>query len=112
MFSAGARIKVETVALPTVQKVDLFSNKWDFYDLFHKTDFSNVKYKLINNANSTTGTLDQHGRTERVDMQSNEKYDILIGTDDAWTVSIDDESDNVEVEYNCSSCHQNNEEEH
>jgi hypothetical protein len=33
---------------------------------------------------------------------NNENHDILIGTDDEWTVSIDDESDDDDFQYDCS----------
>ena len=102
-FEGGQRIKAEIPSLPIVNEIKTFTNKWDFYDLFYETDFSNVKYKLINNKKNTyvSGGLDEHGRTQRINTSNNEDYDILIGTDDGWTVSLDDGSEDVDVEYNC-----------
>lgn len=112
-FVGGARVKAEIPTLPRVQDIKTFTNKWDFYDLFYEANFSEVKYKLINNKNNTyvSGILDQHGRTQRMNTYNNENYDILIGTDDEWTVSMDDESEDQGVEHTCNSYHHNDEEE-
>ncbi len=107
-FEGGQRVKAEIPLLPIVNEVKTFTNKWDFYDLFYEADFSNVKYKLINNKNNTyiSGILDEHGRTQRMNTPSNEDLDILIGTDDEWTVFMDDE-DLEDVEHICNSCGEN-----
>ncbi|MBQ0138525.1 MAG: DUF2345 domain-containing protein, partial [Kurthia sp.] len=112
-FVGGARVKTETPTLPIVQDIKIFTNKWDFYDLFYEANFSDVKYKLINNQNNNyiSGALDEHGRTQRMNAYNNEDYDILIGTDDEWTVSMDDESEDQEIEHICNSYHNNEEEE-
>lgn len=104
IFEGGQRVKAEIPSLPIVSEINSFTNKWDFYDLFYEADFSNVKYKLINNKNNTyvSGTLDEHGRTQRMNTYNNEDYDILIGTDEDWTVSMDDDSEDDDFEYNCS----------
>lgn len=63
-----------------------------------------MKYKLINNKNNTyvSGTLDQHGRTRRLSSDHNDDYDILIGTEEDWTVSVDDGLDDEDAfEYLC-----------
>lgn len=106
-FEGGQSIKAEIPPLPIVNEIKTFTNKWDFYDLFYEADFSDVKYKLINNKNHTyvSGELDEHGRTQRVTTSHNEDYDILIGTDEEWTVFIDDE-DLEEIEHVCNSCGQ------
>lgn len=103
-FVGGAKVKTEIPTLPVIQDVKTFTNKWDFYDLFYEANFSEVKYKLINNKNNTyvSGTLDQHGRTQRMNTSINEDYDILIGTADDWSVSLDDGSEDENFEYNCS----------
>ena len=87
-----------------MNEIKTFTNKWDFYDLFYEADFSNVQYKLINNKNHTyvSGELDEHGRTQRMSTSNNENHDILIGTNDEWTVSMDDDSADDDFEYNCS----------
>lgn len=112
-FEGGQRVKAEISPLPIVNDIKTFTNKWDFYDLFYQTDFANVKYKLINNKNHTyvSGGLDEHGRTQRMTTSNNESHDLLIGTDEAWTVSIDDESNNDDFQYNCS-CGSQEEHEH
>ncbi|UUM26925.1 DUF2345 domain-containing protein [Acinetobacter colistiniresistens] len=103
-FDGGKKVKAEIPSLPLINPTNVFTNKWDFYDLFYEIDFSNVKYKLINNKNHTyvSGGLDEHGRTQRITTSKNEHYDLLIGTDDEWTVSIDDESDDIDFQYDCS----------
>jgi type VI secretion system secreted protein VgrG len=112
-FKTGSRVKAEIPTLPILKEETLFSNKWDFYDLFYQTDFSNVKYKLINNKNNTyvSGTLDQHGRTQRLSSDHNDDYDILIGTEEDWTVSVDDGLDDEDAfEYLCRSHDQHDQE--
>ena len=103
-FEGGTRVKSKIPSLPIINEIKTFTNKWDFYDLFYETDFSKVKYKLINNKNHTyiSGGLDEHGRTQRINTSNNEDHDILAGTDDEWTVSIDDGSEDDYFEYNCS----------
>jgi len=108
VFQGGQRVKAEIPPLPIVNEIKTFTNKWDFYDLFYESDFSNVQYKLINNKNNTfvSGALDEHGRTERINTANNEDYDILIGTDEEWTVFIDDD-DLEEGEHICNACGEN-----
>ena len=105
-FEGGRRVKAEIPPLPIVNEIKTFTNKWDFYDLFYEADFSNVQYKLINNKNNTfvSGGLDQHGRTQRMNTSNNEDHDILIGTDEEWTVSMDDgnDDDDDDFQYDCS----------
>lgn len=103
-FESGQQVKVEAPALPFLDGIKTFTNKWDFYDLFYECDFSEVKYKLINNKNNSyiSGTLDFHGRTQRINSSNNEDYDILIGTEGDWTVSLDDGVEFENFEYNCS----------
>lgn len=103
-FEGGQQVKAEIPPLPIVNDIKTFTNKWDFYDLFYEADFSDVKYKLINNKNHTyvSGGLDEHGRTQRMTTYNNENHDLLIGTDDDWTVSMDDESDDDDFQYDCS----------
>lgn len=112
-FESGQRVKAEIPQLPVASEIKTFTNKWDFYDLFYEANFSDVKYKLINNKNNTfiSGTLDEHGRTQRMDTFNNEDHDILIGTDEEWTVSMDDENEDESFEYNCS-CDSQDEHEH
>lgn len=104
VFKEGAKVRSEIPTLPLVNPINPFTNKWDFYDLFYETDFSNVKYKLLNNKNNTyiLGTLDEHGRTQRINTYNNQDYDILIGMDEDWTVSIDDAGEVDDLEYHCS----------
>ena len=112
-FEGGQQVKAEIPPLPIVNDIKTFTNKWDFYDLFYSADFSDVKYKLINNKNHTyvSGGLDEHGRTQRMTTYNNENHDLLIGTDDEWTVSIDDESDDDDFQYDCS-CDSQDDHEH
>lgn len=104
-FEGRQQVKAEIPPLPIVNEIKTFTNKWDFYDLFYEADFSNVQYKLINNKNHTfvSGTLDEHGRTQRMTAPNNEDHDILIGTDEEWTVFMDDE-DLEEIEHVCNAC--------
>ncbi|MBJ9954944.1 MULTISPECIES: type VI secretion system Vgr family protein [unclassified Acinetobacter] len=103
-FQGGVKVKTEIPLLPIMNNIRSFTNKWDFYNLFYENKFSEVKYKLINTKNSTyiSGTLDAHGRTQRVNTDENQDYEILIGTDQAWTVSIDDGNENDDFEYHCN----------
>ena len=112
-FEGGQQVKAEIPPLPIVNDIKTFTNKWDFYDLFYSADFSDVKYKLINNKNHTyvSGGLDERGRTQRMTSYNNENHDLLIGTDDEWTVSIDDESDDDDFQYDCS-CDSQDDHEH
>jgi len=102
-FEDGQQVKAEIPPLPIVNDIKTFTNKWDFYDLFYETNFSDVTYKLINNKNHTyiSGGLDEHGRTQRITTLNNQNHDLLIGTNDEWTVSIDDESDDDDFQYHC-----------
>ncbi len=112
-FEGGQQVKAEIPPLPIVNEIKTFTNKWDFYDLFYEADFSSVKYKLINNKSNTfvSGTLDEHGRTQRMTTSNNENHDLLIGTDDDWTVSMDDESNDDDFQYDCG-CGSQEEHEH
>ncbi|MDN5491088.1 MAG: DUF2345 domain-containing protein, partial [Acinetobacter sp.] len=103
-FGGGQRIKAEIPLLPIMNEMKSFTNKWDFYNLFYENNFSEVKYKLINTKNSTyiSGNLDEHGRTQRINTTENENYDILIGANEEWTISIDDGSEDDDFEYDCS----------
>ncbi|CAG2157385.1 unnamed protein product [Oppiella nova] len=56
-------------------------------------------------------TLDQHGRTQRLSSDHNDDYDILIGTEEDWTVSVDDGLDDEDAfEYLCRSHDQHDQE--
>lgn len=113
-FEGGRRVKAETPTLPLTNPMNSLTNKWDFYDLFYEIDFSNVKYKLISNKNNTftSGTLDAHGRTQRINTYNHEDYDILIGADEDWTVSIEDERDDNDFQYLCGcGSHEDHEDE-
>ena len=112
-FEGGQQVKAEIPPLPIVNDIKTFTNKWDFYDLFYSADFSDVKYKLINNKNHTyvSGGLDEHGRTQRMTTYNNENHALVIGTDDERTVSIDDESDDDDFQYDCS-CDSQDDHEH
>ncbi|MCH2001872.1 DUF2345 domain-containing protein [Acinetobacter seifertii] len=112
IFNNGQRVKAELPNLPVVNQVDNYTNKWDFYDLFYESNFSNVKYKLINNKSNTyiSGTLDEHGRTQRINTSTNEACDILIGIDESWTVSVETGNEDDEHDYECKcGSHENHE---
>lgn len=108
-FEGGQRVKAEIPPLPLVNEIKAFTNKWDFYNLFYELNFSDVKYKLINSKNHTfiSGTLDEHGRTQRITTNENETYDILIGEDEEWNVFLDDEYFE-EIEHYCNACSHEN----
>lgn len=111
-FVAGEKVAYEVPSLPLSQAGKVFSNKWDFYDLFYEANFSEVKYTVINTKNNSliAGTLDRHGRTKRMNNYNNEDYNILIGTDEEWTVSVDNEN-LEEIEHFCSACGQDHDDE-
>lgn len=108
-FEGGQRVKAEIPPLPLGNEIKAFTNKWDFYSLFYEANFSDVKYQLINTKKNTfiSGTLDEHGRTQRITTSENENYDILIGEDEEWTVFLDDE-DLEEIEHFCDACSEDN----
>ncbi|MDC4755991.1 DUF2345 domain-containing protein [Acinetobacter baumannii] len=43
IFNDGQRVKAELPNLPIVNETNNYTNKWDFYDLFYESNFSNVK---------------------------------------------------------------------
>lgn len=104
IFQQGENVKAEVPLLPIALDRALWSNKWDLYDLFYPADFSKIKYKLINKNNNTyiTGTLDQHGRTARINHDQSQEYALLIGPDLDWSVSIDDGQTAQIFEHSCS----------
>ncbi|WP_338325140.1 hypothetical protein [Acinetobacter guerrae] len=104
VFMSGAQVKAEIPLFPTSCAVNTFTNKWDMYELFYEHDLSKVEYKIISKKNNTyiSASLDENGRTQRVSKNDNEDYDILIGIDDDWTVSLDNETENEDFQYICN----------
>lgn len=105
IFQQGENIKAKVPILPIASDIALWSNKWDVYELFYPADFSTIKYKLINKNNNTysTGTLDQHGRTARINHDQSQEYALLIGPDRDWSVSIDDGQTAQIFEHQCTA---------
>lgn len=105
IFQEGEQVKAKIPILPPYTDRQLLSNKWDVYDLFYPADFSKIKYKLINNNNFTymTGTLDAHGRTNRITRDQAEDYDLLIGPDLDWSVCIEDDRQYQAIEHQCKT---------
>ena len=82
----------ENAEIPNLPKIGQFSNRWDFYELFYTHNFANVKYKIINKQENSyiQGYLDEYGRTERIDKEENQEYDILIGASEYWSIENDE----------------------
>ncbi|SPL72478.1 hypothetical protein KPC_3656 [Acinetobacter stercoris] len=93
VFMSGMKVNFEVPNLPS-NKGGNFSNRWDFYELFYEHNFSNVKYKIINKQNSSfiEGCLDEQGRTERINKEENQEYDILIGASEHWSVEVEEDT--------------------
>ena len=89
LFSGPQSVNAE---LPNLPKIGQFSNRWDFYELFYTHNFANVKYKIINKQENSyiQGYLDEYGRTERIDKEENQEYDILIGASEYWSIENDE----------------------
>lgn len=93
-FVGGAKVSYEVPELPNTPT---FSNRLDVYDLFWASDFSQLSYKaFIPDTNSfTSGTVDEHGRTGKINTADPAKVQVLVGSDDEWGLQIEsfDEDD-------------------
>ena len=93
-FVGGAKVSYEVPQLPNTPT---FSNRLDVYDLFWASDFSQLSYKaFIPDTNSfTSGTVDEHGRTGKINTADPAKVQVLVGSDDEWGLQIEsfDEDD-------------------
>ena len=94
MFTGGAKTPYE---IPQLPNTPLFSNKLDIYDLFWESDFSQLTYKaFLPDSNSfVAGSIDEHGRTGKINTSDPSKVQILVGSEDDWGISIEgfDEED-------------------
>ena len=94
LFTSGAKVSYEVPQLPNTPT---FSNRLDVYDLFWASDFSQLSYKaFIPDTNSfTSGTIDEHGRTGKINTADPAKVQVLVGSDDEWGLQIEsfDEDD-------------------
>jgi uncharacterized protein (DUF2345 family) len=94
VFMSGAKVSYEVPQLPNTPT---FSNRLDVYDLFWASDFSQLSYKaFIPDTNSfTSGTIDEHGRTGKINTADPAKVQVLVGSDDEWGLQIEsfDEDD-------------------
>ena len=83
--------------MPQLPNTPTFSNRLDVYDLFWASDFSQLSYKaFIPDTNSfTSGTVDEHGRTGKINTADPAKVQVLVGSDDEWGLQIEsfDEDD-------------------
>jgi uncharacterized protein (DUF2345 family) len=70
VFTGGAKVSYE---VPTLPNTPLFSNRLDVYDLFWESDFSQLSYKAyLPESNAfTSGQIDEHGRTGKVEVVLN-----------------------------------------
>ena len=94
LFTGGAKTPYE---IPQLPNTPLFSNKLDIYDLFWESDFSQLTYKaFLPDSNSfVAGSIDEHGRTGKINTSDPSKVQILVGSEDDWGISIEgfDEED-------------------
>ncbi|MFT5120384.1 MAG: type VI secretion system secreted protein VgrG [Psychrobacter glaciei] len=99
-------------ALPMMPKtIPLFSNKLDVYDLFYHADFNEVEYvATLDDGQIVEGTLDEHGRTDRLISMKSKEAEVLVGYLDNWSIEIDVEDEkheiieNIEFEYSDEEC--------
>lgn len=67
-----------------------FSNRLDAYDLFLNHDFSQISYKSMINHVVTSGSLDEHGRTNQIYADDAHKAKVLVGSDpDEWDTDVE-----------------------
>ncbi|WP_299185087.1 contractile injection system protein, VgrG/Pvc8 family [uncultured Psychrobacter sp.] len=106
---SGARANYSVPMMP--ETVPLFSNKLDVYDLFYHRDFSEVDYvAMMDDGQIVEGTLDAHGRTDRLMSMESKGAEVLVGYLDNWSIEIDTEEEeseaveNVEFEYSDEEC--------
>ncbi|WP_367111619.1 contractile injection system protein, VgrG/Pvc8 family [uncultured Psychrobacter sp.] len=107
---SGARANYSVPMMP--ETIPLFSNKLDVYDLFYHSDFSEVDYvAMMDDGQIVEGTLDEHGRTDRLMSMESKGAEVLVGYLDNWSIEIDTEEEeseaieNVEFEYSDEECH-------
>ncbi|MGP9830561.1 DUF2345 domain-containing protein, partial [Psychrobacter sp. AOP1-A1-60] len=105
----GARANYSLPMMP--ETIPLFSNKLDVYDLFYHSDFSEVDYvAMMDDGQIVEGTLDEHGRTDRLMSMESKGAEVLVGYLDNWSIEIDTEdeecevTENVEFEYSDDEC--------
>ena len=107
---SGARANYTLPMMP--ETIPLFSNRLDVYDLFYHSDFSEVGYvAMMDDGQIVEGTLDEHGRTDRLMSMESKGAEVLVGYLDNWSIEIDIEEqeyeaiENVEFEYSDEECH-------
>jgi len=99
----GAKANYSLPMMP--ETIPLFSNKLDVYDLFYHADFNEVDYvAMLDDGQIVEGTLDEHGRTNRLISMKSEEAEVLVGYLNNWSIEIeddddDDENEEVEFEY-------------
>lgn len=105
----GARANYSLPMMP--ETIPLFSNKLDVYDLFYHSNFSEVNYVAkMDDGQIVEGTLDEHGRTDRLMSMESKGVEVLVGYLDNWSIEIDTEDEecevieNVEFEYSDDEC--------
>ncbi len=105
----GARANYSVPMMP--ETIPLFSNKLDVYDLFYHSNFSEVNYVAkMDDGQIVEGTLDEHGRTDRLMSMESKGAEVLVGYLDNWSIEIDTEEEecedieNVEFEYSDDEC--------
>ncbi len=106
---AGAKANYSLPMMP--ETIPLFSNKLDVYDLFYHADFSEVSYVAkMDDGQIVEGSLDKHGRTDRLISMESKEAEVLVGYLDNWSIEIDIEEEkheiieNVEFEYSDEEC--------
>ncbi|SPB15132.1 Rhs element Vgr protein [Caballeronia novacaledonica] len=69
-----------------------YSIRLDAYDEYWLRNFDEIEYivKAVSGEVIKTGTLDKHGRTDRIFTEAAEELDVLVGTTGGWLVESED----------------------
>ncbi|MER1973943.1 MAG: DUF2345 domain-containing protein, partial [Psychrobacter alimentarius] len=88
----GAKANYSLPMMP--ETIPLFSNKLDVYDLFYHADFNEVDYvAMLDDGQIVEGTLDEHGRTNRLISMKSEEAEVLVGYLNNWSIEIEEDDD-------------------
>lgn len=90
-FVGPARVECTMPYLPVSNPKDVFSTRLDVYSLFAQHEFNTVKYSAkLPTGRVLKGVLDQHGRTDQLYADANERIDILVGQSlEEWGMVVD-----------------------
>ena len=66
-----------------MKEISAFTNKLDVYEIFQNLNFRDIKYTALNKKDKTTisGSLDEHGRTSRLNGLEEQEYEVYFELD-------------------------------